>query len=94
MKRLFGFIAIASFASIASAQLISIGAVGGVPIADTTGYNSESRPYIVGGSAEIRLPAGFALEADALYRRVGRTLTFGTISGPNPVLVVDRQRGN
>jgi len=88
-----GFIAFTIFSNIASAQLVSIGALGGVPITDTTGRNDESRPYTVGGSVEVRLPAGFALEADALYRRVGSTLSFLSIGG-TPSLGIDRRRGN
>ncbi len=43
---------------------------------------------------EVRLPAGFALEADALYRRLGDTFVAEYISGTAFVSYVDRQRGN
>jgi hypothetical protein len=86
--------ALATVARIASGQTFSIGAIGGVPITDTTGRTDESRPYIVGGSAEVKLPAGFALEADALYRRVGTTNFFGYFAGAVTALSTDRQRGN
>jgi hypothetical protein len=53
---------------IASAQAVSIGIKGGIPIGGTIGQQDESRPYIVGPSVEVRLPAGFVIEVDALYR--------------------------
>jgi opacity protein-like surface antigen len=87
-------IAVIAIGNVASAQLISVGAMGGVPITDTTGRTDESRPYIVGGSVEVRLPAGFALEADALYRRVGNTSYFGYAAGAVSELSIDRRRGN
>jgi hypothetical protein len=34
-------------------------------------YKDESRPYTIGPSVEFRLPVGFAVEIDALYRRLG-----------------------
>lgn len=34
---------------------------------------------MVGPSVEVRLPAGFALEADALYQRIGNTSSFALI---------------
>jgi hypothetical protein len=88
---------------VASAQLISIGAKGGVPFLDSSQGNDQSRPYIVGPSVEVRLPAGFAIEVDALYRRLGNTSQFG-LSGnvtliPPPTVpyvsfFIDRFRGN
>jgi hypothetical protein len=87
--------AVIAVTRLASGQMLSVGAIGGVPVTDTTGRNDESRPYIVGGSVEVRLPgSGFALEADALYRRVGATNYFGFTSGLFSSLSVDRQRGN
>ena len=76
MKR---FALIFLFALSAAAQPVSVGVLGGVPLVDQTRtYSSpldqdESRPYIVGPSVEIRLPAGFAIEADGLYQRIGST---------------------
>jgi hypothetical protein len=61
----------------ASAQAVSIGVKGGIPLADQTISHDESRPYLVGPSIEMRLPAGFAIEADALYQRIGNTVSFG-----------------
>jgi hypothetical protein len=72
MKKLSLIFALAmSAASAASAQLVSVGALGGVRLTDVFDYSDESRIYDAGGSVEFRLPAGFALEADALYQRVG-----------------------
>jgi len=39
---------------------------------DQQGYGtSESKPYLVGPMIEVRLPFHFAIEADALYSRLG-----------------------
>jgi hypothetical protein len=89
----FRFLAVIAFGSAASAQLISVGAIGGVPTPNTFGTN-ESPPYTVGGSVEFHLPAGFALEADALYRRLGDTSFAEFISGTVFASYIDRQRGN
>ena len=72
---LFVFVAI----GLLSAQPVSLGVLGGIPLVDQTNGNDESRPYIVGPSVEVRLPAGFAIEADALYQRVGNTSSFALI---------------
>jgi len=63
-------------ASGASAQLVSVGVLGGVRLTDGFQLNDESRIYAVGGSIEFRLPAGFAVEADALYERIGYSQPF------------------
>jgi hypothetical protein len=62
-----------------SAQPVSIGVLGGAPLVDQTNGNDESRPYLVGPSVEVRLPAGFAIEADALYQRIGNTSSFALL---------------
>ena len=56
------------------AQPIGLGIKGGVPFTDL--FESESnvvqtdtQKYIVGPMVELRLPAGFAIEADALYSK-------------------------
>jgi hypothetical protein len=85
---------------IASAQLVSYGVTGGVPLVDrTTGHSDESRPYIIGPSIEFRLPAGFAIEVSALYQRIGGTTNFqsSTLLGSAGYGVTyfnDRLRGN
>jgi hypothetical protein len=77
------------------AQPVSIGAKVGVPLGDAMVRYGESRPYMVGPSVEVRLPAGFAVEGSAIYRRLGQTTAF--IYGPTPdtsSLMVYRVRGN
>ena len=63
-----------------SAQSLSFGLMGGVPLTDAfstsrgdrVSYSSVTRRYTVGPTAEIGLPlAGLSLEMDALYRRIG-----------------------
>jgi hypothetical protein len=84
----------------ASAQLVSIGALGGVPFLDQNQGGDESRRYIVGPSVEFRLPAGFAIEVDALYRRIGNSFVFDIPAGAMNITVpaitfeINRQRGN
>jgi Outer membrane protein beta-barrel domain len=68
--------------SSAPAQLVSVGALGGVRLTDGFDFGDDSRIYDVGGSVEFRLPAGFALEADTLYQRVGYSY------GPSSVLSI------
>ena len=66
-----------------SAQPVSVGVKVGVPFTDPIGRNGESRPYTIGPTVEVRLPAGFAVEASALYRRLGQTYTYSYVSGTN-----------
>ncbi len=75
------------------AQSISIGGKIGVPFADPMGRYGESRPYGIGPTVEVRLPAGFAIEASALYRRLGRTDSYNY--GPDGTSsITNRARGN
>jgi hypothetical protein len=98
---LFCFAMIAA-APVASAQdkLVSFGALGGVPFLNQNQGGDESRRYIVGPSVEFRLPAGFAIEVDALYRRIGNSSMFDILGGamlinlPAVTSEVNRQRGN
>jgi hypothetical protein len=99
---LFVFVTI-TINQVASAQLVSVGVKGGVPFLAPNQGGDESRPYIVGPSVEFRLPAGFAIEVDALYRRVGNTSFFGLsgntlfippLTPPYVSSFVNRQRGN
>jgi hypothetical protein len=59
----------------AQAQLVSFGVKGGVPLTDAVGGSfggsSEAGRYTVGPLLELRLPASFAFEANALYKRIG-----------------------
>lgn len=58
------------------AQPFSFGVKGGVPLTDFVdtrpyvGYSTDTNRYIVGGTVELRLPLGLALEVDALYRHL------------------------
>src|SRR4051794_39703038 len=96
------FLLIASVAPVARAQAVSVGVLAGIPLSNTTGGHDESPRYQVGGSVEVRLPAGFALEADALYRLLGSSQGFSLISSINlvpnisftPFNFTSRQRGN
>jgi hypothetical protein len=81
-------------AAAAVAQPIGFGVKGGVPMTDfvdtvQTGhfsYTPENHRYIVGASLELRLPAGFGIEFDALYRR------FGYVGSGNLVDVITESR--
>jgi len=63
----------------APAQLLSFGAKGGIPlneVLDAGGsFKTVSKHWTLGPTVELKLPAGFGLEADLLYRRVGYTDT-------------------
>src|SRR5690242_10964808 len=62
----------------AYSQPVGFGVKGGIPLTNlvsavhsgTFDYDSSTNRYIVGQTVEIRLPAGFGLEFDALYRRL------------------------
>jgi len=67
----------------------------GCPVHQRHGPSNESRPYAVGPSVEFRLPAGFAVEASAIYRRIGRTYWFNFSTQTDAVgLLINRTRGN
>jgi hypothetical protein len=87
------FALVLSAAGAASAQLVSVGALGGVRLTDGFHYNDQSRRYVVGGSVELRLPARFAIEADALYQRVGDVTAFPSSDGTDSISF-SRERGN
>jgi len=61
---------------IASAQTLSFGVKGGVPLAnslkitDRATYTSNKSPAVLGPAFELRLPLGIGVEADLLYRRL------------------------
>src|SRR5436305_12797721 len=86
-------------ASAAFAQPVSFGVKAGVPWTDfidavngsRTSVTTTTNRYIVGPTIEVRLPAGFGVEADALYRHfrfnstsnlVDAISTINTSSGP------------
>ncbi len=68
-------------AAAALAQPFTLGLKVGVPMTDFVstaqsrnfGFNSDTKRYIIGGTAELRLPAGLGIEFDALYRRLNYT---------------------
>ena len=62
------------------AQSLSLGMTGGLRAADDFQYaaTSESRRYVVGPTATLALPLGFAIEFEALYRRQGYSTGNGT----------------
>jgi hypothetical protein len=77
----------------------SIGVKGGIPFSDASGvrpdsgcisigcaffnFSSETKRYTLGPTIELRLPLGFALEADALYSRLSYdTFRFGSLFVP------------
>jgi hypothetical protein len=77
------------------AQSLSIGGKIGVPLGDAMSRYGESRPYMLGPTIEVRLPAGFAIEGSAIYRRLGQTNAF--VYSPEPgssANWVNRVRGN
>jgi hypothetical protein len=73
------------FAAAAVAQPISVGVKVGLPLTDafdtarnaTTSYESDTKRYIIGPQIELRLPAGFGIELDALYTK----LNFSSVGG-------------
>ena len=71
-------------AGCALAQPVGAGLKVGIPFTDfldnagTGNINSFKNPkrYIIGGTVELRLPFGLAIEADALYRKMHYSGTF------------------
>jgi hypothetical protein len=67
------------------AQPFSAGIKAGVPLTDfvnsvqsgTFDYSAQTQRYIIGGTAELHLPLGLAIELDALYRHFEYTATGG-----------------
>ena len=74
------------------------------PLLDSSYNHDESKRYTVGPSIELALPAGFAIEADALYQRLGSSSTLQvaipvTAPAPGDTVVggfplTNRQRSN
>lgn len=61
------------------AQLLHFGVKGGIPLNEALEaggtFKTVSKHWTLGPTLDIKLPAGFGLEADLLYRRVGYTDT-------------------
>lgn len=83
------------FAWGAGAQTFTFGVLGGVRGTGsfTGNLSDESRRYVIGPSASLRLPLGFSVEVDALYRRFGYSDTFVVPIVPGS-LTVTRERDN
>lgn len=85
-------ILLAVFGSLgALSQPFSFGVKGGVPLTDFVSaasagrfsFTSSTNRYIVGPTAELRLPLGLGVEFDALYRRLhydGQSFSIDTFS--------------
>ncbi|MEI9813521.1 MAG: hypothetical protein WDO18_13135 [Acidobacteriota bacterium] len=76
-------------------QHVSVGVkIGSTPLGVFEGTPGEltdaSKRYTFGPSVEVSLPKGFAIEVDALYRRIG----FDSDHHSNPVRVFVRERAN
>ncbi len=79
------------------AQPLSVGVKGGLPLTDFVdavssggaSLTSDTKPYLIGPTVELRLPAGFGIEFDALYRRFGYN-----VSSPLTVITGVRTTGN
>jgi opacity protein-like surface antigen len=74
-----GWLFAALLSTAAVAQPVSIGIKGGVPLTDafetlrgnTSSYATNTKRYVVGPAVQINLPLRFAIEVDALYKRLG-----------------------
>ena len=71
------------------AQPIGFGVKGGLPLTDfldatkgqTFRFDTTTNRYIIGPSVELRLPAGFGIEFDVLYRHFG----YSSFSSPGGI---------
>jgi opacity protein-like surface antigen len=80
------------FASIAAAQSVGVGVKGGVPFSDVLEssrtftlqtFKANTNRFTVGPMLDIRLPFGFGMEFDALYKRfdqTGDSINGGTVA--------------
>lgn len=83
----------------AFSQPISAGLKAGVPLTDffnTIQNVSSSVPnrYIIGATAEVRLPLGLAVEADVLYRHLNYQDTLLQTGLPGSTTTIDRTKAN
>jgi hypothetical protein len=87
MKSIFLFLLMTAAAF---SQPFGLGVKGGVPMTDFVNAVNSSNPnlsyvvntdrYVVGPMAELRLPFGFAVEVNALYRHYGFNGVSGSVS--------------
>jgi opacity protein-like surface antigen len=71
----FGFLFLLSI-SIAAAQNVGFGVKGGVPFGDVftlEPFRPHTQRFTVGPMLDVRLPLGFGIEFDALYKRYDQT---------------------
>ena len=60
------------FSSVAQLRMLEIGFKGGVPLNDLVNAQQDRTvPFTFGGMANLNLPGGIAIEANALYKRLG-----------------------
>src|SRR5579863_3806404 len=97
MHRFFAIVgSFSCLATLAYGQhLLSFGIKGGVPLTDAFADSSPlqvdvivhsfsaSKNYVIGPMAELNLPFGFSVEADALYRPLNLTIDSRTLPMPN-----------
>jgi opacity protein-like surface antigen len=96
MKRILWLSLLVSSAAVAGP--LSFGIRAGVPLTDffdtvnsgNYAVTSTTHRYIVGPSLELKLPAGFGFEVDALYRRLNYNASFNVVD----VFTNNRTTGN
>ena len=97
---LFAFLTLVPSLCAQTDHKISFGVIGGADLISRSNVPSirldESRPYLIGASFEIRLMGAFALETDAIYKRVGRSQSYSFLSPPvgSSSSFSSRERGN
>src|SRR6266511_2954758 len=95
MKRL--TLCLFTLLAVGSAQVVSIGARGGVPLTDflsaargnQSAYFTNTKRYTIGPTVEFHLPLRLGAGVDALYKRVGFE---GQTTGASPAFT--RTRAN
>ncbi len=88
MTRLFPILLCLATAGLS--QPVSVGAKGGLRLTgDRPEYGtSNSKRYLVGPMLEVRLPFHFAIEADALYSRLGNTYEIPLIANESIIRTI------
>jgi opacity protein-like surface antigen len=96
MKKILGLSLL--MAGVGLAGPLSVGIRGGIPLTDffdnvNNGnfvLTSTTNRYIIGPTVELRLPAGFGVECDALYRHLNYSSSFNAVD----VFTNNRTTGN